>query len=486
MNNRAEELKSILGFDPRDVLTFSALKTSEELKNALGFDPREGCTFRASAPAIISAAGISGLAASPDDALARINASPYVKTQLSTDDVYLHTLEAASTRFISDRFAFLSERTVQNIAKDATAGFSFMTRHATGGWSGDGENPYGRTFAGAVDTTGDGIKRAVVQVYMLRDHKPNGMSATSTDDLNKGMVGGTLFDASVGLKRSADIKYTCDICQDDLFGDDCGHIPGSTYSMSPEDIAKQKSRGVPGGVCTYTIDNAHAGEISMVFDGAISGAGTFATTNASSNQKPTAQAVSEGTMYSKELKLKLGLLETATDAEVETKLATLNAAATENESLKANAKKNADAAFEAKYKTALGEDLFATVKDLANRDAVAEKLAAGLTAKEATATPPVGDILSGAAAAAAAGVPAVHTTEPNGLFHVESESIRKKFGKFASSADLDKAAMTSPLAAIVKVLGYKGIIPDEFRTMDEQALAHRAARFLTTYKPAAA
>lgn len=69
------------------------------------------------------------------------------------------------------------------------------------------------------------------------------------------------------------------------------------------------------------------------------------------------------------------------------------------------------------------------------------------------------------------------TAADDQVFQAESEFVRKQFGKFTTSADLDKAAMTSPLAAMVKCLGYKGVIPEEFRRMDEHVLAVRAARF---------
>ena len=83
-------------------------------------------------------------------------------------------------------------------------------------------------------------------------------------------------------------------------------------------------------------------------------------------------------MYSKELKLKLGLLETATDAEVETKLASPNAAAGRVATPQAENKKAADTAFETKYKTVLGDNLLAAAKDLPNRDALAELLPLGV------------------------------------------------------------------------------------------------------------
>jgi hypothetical protein len=476
------------------------------LRERLGIDLSDGAVLIQFRSANVAAATlpVGGLATTTEDALARINASPYVKRELAEGDVYIHTLEAGSTRFIADRFMFLDETSIRNVAEEARAGFAFMTRHATGAGFTDGELPYGRVFAGDVDTQ-DGVRRVVVQLYMLRNHRPNG--TVNTDDLDKGMVGGTLFDVSLGFKR-AGLTLRCDVCEKPLFGSDCPHFPGTHMAMSEDDIARQAARGVPEGRASMTLVDGVPGEISLVYSGAIPGAGTaFAeqgelpaddvrvqtppTPSAiaqSDPQKPTpepqvqhtAQAREEETMYPKELKLKLGLAETATDADVEAKLASLSSAAAENETLKADKKKAEDAAFTEKWKGKLGEDGVALILSAPNRDELAEKFAGKLAAAPAPQRPPIGDPLAGAALAAAPDVtPSAGATE-------QSEIVRKGLGVFASNGDLEKAAMTAPLDALKKCLGLKTLqaSPDLLK-YDEQALAQRRVMYGITQTVAA-
>lgn len=480
------------------------------LRERFGIDLSEGALLVQFRSANIAAATlpVAGLATSTEDALARINASPYVKRELAGDEVYVHTLEAGSTRFIADRFMFLDETSIRNVAEEAKAGFAFMTRHATGAGFTDGELPYGRVFAGDVDTK-DGFLRAVVQLYMLRNHRPNG--TVNTDDLDKGMVGGTLFDVSLGFKR-AGLTLRCDVCEKPLFGSDCPHLPGTHAAMSEDDVARQTARGVPEGRASMTLVDGVPGEISLVYSGAIPNAGTafaeqrdFLSAELPEQKEPvpasalvgddattalepvpelksqhTAQGREEDTMYPKELKLKLGLAETGTDADIEAKLASLTSVAAENETLKADKKRAEDVAFTEKWKGKLGEDGVALILSAPNRDELAEKFAAKLTVVPAPAKPPIGDPLAGAALAAAPDVtPSTGATE-------QSEIVRKGLGVFASNGELERAAMTAPLDALKKCLGLKNLqaSPDLLK-YDEQALAQRRVMYGITATVAA-
>lgn len=210
------------------------------------------------------------------EALAMINAMlPEGAEPLTAADVYIHYVEAANNSFIADRYAFLGRDTLRNIARDGAAGAAFMNSHRTGGLSTDAEFPFGKTFAGQYqegrDAQNSPVQRTLLAFYMLRGIKPNGDSAPSTDDLDRKIRGGTLFDVSVGLYGGTRL---CDVCGNDLTdGDECPHIPGTLYAMDAEEIAQQKARGVPDGCATYTIKEASLGEVSGVFDGAVRGAG---------------------------------------------------------------------------------------------------------------------------------------------------------------------------------------------------------------------
>jgi hypothetical protein len=210
-----------------------------------------------------------------DEALAMINAMlPDGVDPLTADDVYIHYMEAANNSFIEDRFMFLGEDTLRNIAKDAAEGSAFMNSHRTGGMSTDAEFAFGKTFAGqyqrGTNAKGEVVQRPLLGMYMLRGVKPNGDSGPSTDDLDKKIRGGTLFNVSVGLTGGEKI---CDVCDNPLRDSDCSHVPGAHYSMSSADKQKQKDRGVPEGRASYTYRKARLGEVSGVFKGAVRGAG---------------------------------------------------------------------------------------------------------------------------------------------------------------------------------------------------------------------
>lgn len=217
------------------------------------------------------------------DAIARINElRPDQKSpELTADDVYIHYVEAANDNFIGDRYMFMGEQTLKNIAADAQRGFAFMNSHRTGGFSGEPtELPFGRTFAGRFemfDGEGGPRKRTVIGFYMRRGIQPNGSSGPSTDDMHSMIESAQLFDVSVGLWGGERI---CDVCGCDLTERDqetgdylCPHYPGSHRAMNTQQIEAQKGRGVTKGKASYTLENANCSETSAVYDGAVPGAG---------------------------------------------------------------------------------------------------------------------------------------------------------------------------------------------------------------------
>jgi hypothetical protein len=201
---------------------------------------------------------------------------PEGASPLTAADVYVHYIEAANNNFVGDRFMFLGKSTLRNIANDAGAGVAFMNSHRNGGLSTPAEFPFGKTFAGqyqeGTNESGEAFQRAMFGLYMLRGVKPNGENGPSTDDLDKKIRGGTLFDVSIGLKarQGQDI---CDVCSNDLNSEKCQHIPGTVYGMTPDEIKLQKDKGVTNGAASYTHENGRLGEVSGVFDGAVPAAG---------------------------------------------------------------------------------------------------------------------------------------------------------------------------------------------------------------------
>lgn len=200
---------------------------------------------------------------------------------LTADQLHIHYLEAASSRYIGDRYMFLDAKTLRNIADGARDGFAFMNSHRTGDVSTPSELPFGRTFAGRyehfIDTDGQQRQRSLLGVYMLRDIKPNGENGPSTDDLSAAIKAGTVFDVSMGLYGGTRV---CDVCGNELNARDpetreylCPHAPGTHRHMDSAARETQKAKGVPGGHATYSLVDATPGEVSAVYDGAVPGAG---------------------------------------------------------------------------------------------------------------------------------------------------------------------------------------------------------------------
>lgn len=216
-----------------------------------------------------------------DEALAKINALRGDAEPMMADQVYITYAEAANSNYVSKYQFFLGLSTLKNIAAEADRGFAFMNSHRTGGVSEPTELPYGKTFAGRLETytLADGTKwtRTLLGVYMVRGLKLNGANGPSTDDLYAAIKGGTLGDVSMGLAPGG--EKICDVCGEGLEDRNeedqliCPHVPGTNYAMTDDEIATQEARGVPGGVATYTLEEAHAREVSAVYAGAVPGAG---------------------------------------------------------------------------------------------------------------------------------------------------------------------------------------------------------------------
>lgn len=218
-----------------------------------------------------------------DDVLLAIHAlQPKGAQLLQLDQVYVRYMEAANDSFIAGRWMFLDESTLRNICQDADAGFAFMNSHRTGGWSGDAELPFGRTFGGRFERwtdsqTGRTCRRSVVGVYMRKGVDPNGNSGPSTDAMAAMIDAGTVFDVSVGLYGGERI---CDVCGNGLYSYDrvtgeylCPHAPATSRGMTAAQTEAQKARGVPNGYCSFSLSKARCGEVSAVYDGAVSRAG---------------------------------------------------------------------------------------------------------------------------------------------------------------------------------------------------------------------
>lgn len=222
-----------------------------------------------------------------ESALQAINARREGLAPLTPQDVHLVTMEAGHTDRGDGPAAgwhlYLGKSTIKNVAEAGRGrGISLMNSHRLGSMSTPTELPYGRIYNGrweklfSEDPSRPAYYRAILQGYMLRGIRPNGDQGPSTDDLARMIHGGTLTDVSLGLAGGDAI---CDVCGKALSGDDpskepeCPHIPGTTLNMSRKEIMAQANRGVSKGVATFTLHDAHPGEVSAVYRGALPGAG---------------------------------------------------------------------------------------------------------------------------------------------------------------------------------------------------------------------
>jgi hypothetical protein len=253
---------------------------------------------------VISASGDLPLGAEAVDRINEILRLP-ADRRLRENQIYVRYLEAGNTNYVKSRLMFLAPSTLKNIAGAAHHGFAFMNSHRTGGLSSDPEQPLGRTFAGRYETLaikgGREFHRTLVGFYMVRGQKPNGESGPSTDAMAAGIDAGTIFDVSLGLKGPA--RLVCDVCDHDLYGRDedgnrlCPHVPGTRKHVAGDQQEAQRQRGVDDGVATYSIHDATAGEVSAVFDGAVTGAGFRRFHEAARLGRLTAAEFSEGRKF---------------------------------------------------------------------------------------------------------------------------------------------------------------------------------------------
>lgn len=216
-----------------------------------------------------------------EEALARINArlQSQGREPLTKDRVYIVPCEACNDSFVPDRYCFIGESSLRNLARYANEeGFPILNSHG-GGWIGNNKLSYGAAFAGRYEAfmeNGKSRKRTLLSFYMPRGFAPNGEQGPTTDDVFTGIETGVLSDVSPMFEQG---KKVCDVCGNGLYAKDiegnylCRHYPGSGYNMTSSDRERQMQKGVPDGLCSYTLEDGVPGELSFCATGAVTGAG---------------------------------------------------------------------------------------------------------------------------------------------------------------------------------------------------------------------
>lgn len=200
------------------------------------------------------------------------------------ENAYTFRIEA-SNNGLDYYFTHMSAATLANFAADAAARVQFLDSHNNSNLG------YGRTFAGVVEEDagrspqflplrgaglGDGVgfaidppatyMRALLDVYTVPGIRFGGsLTYASTDDFITAVNARLAEDVSVGLYGG---RHVCDICGGN-YADyrECDHLAGRVYGLGEQGNFK--------AIATVTIDGAHLGEVSAVYDGATPNATTI-------------------------------------------------------------------------------------------------------------------------------------------------------------------------------------------------------------------
>lgn len=186
-----------------------------------------------------------------DKELSFIN-STIAKKKLSANDVYILDSKPANTVMLTCYSYFIGASSLFNFKGDLESGkIPIHVMHMR-------DVPLGRVLPGEISKMGEGYELSA-PFYMPKDFS-NGRY--KTDDLAKAYETGTLDQVSIrwgkGDGAKDNVQLVCGICGNDIRDyNKCEHIPGKEYD---------------GKLCTFTVENAHLKEISLVDKGGLPGA----------------------------------------------------------------------------------------------------------------------------------------------------------------------------------------------------------------------
>ena len=191
-------------------------------------------------------------------------------------DLFEFVMRIVTGELVEDRFCYFdSDTTMKNFAEDAVIGVALLQSHSYR------DLGLGYTFAG------EHVKsRKVVNAgaYIVKDVGLGGdYTYTDTNYFIRMFLHKAIRDVSVGIFGGTSI---CSICDANIWSyRDCRHWPGEYY-----EIGKDKVRTL----CTYTIYDAHLGEVSLVSDGAVPGAMILKAQEMHYNREINEQQIAKG------------------------------------------------------------------------------------------------------------------------------------------------------------------------------------------------
>lgn len=180
----------------------------------------------------------------------------FSKVELSEDDVFGFDATIARSDRTTSYHTRLDKKTLEAFTKSISeSGVAMGILHAR-------TLPVGRVYDGAM--SGNALTS---KFYALRDMNVTinvpvgfgaGTSTYNTNDIERMIDAGTLFDVSVGFEADRN-KYMCSACKKPILSTDCSHMPGQEYD---------------GKKCVAIIadENATLHEVSICMAGALPGA----------------------------------------------------------------------------------------------------------------------------------------------------------------------------------------------------------------------
>jgi hypothetical protein len=184
--------------------------------------------------------GVPSGVANADDLLI-IN--QYANPPLSSEDVFVFPCTACTYEYRKDQPWRFGLSSLQNFAADLQTGVPYLIGHDTD------ERNGGYSYGGYFDPETKEVRAAV---YLVRDFPLTEAETTETE----------IEAIQKGLRRAVSVgpagmgKWMCDLCNEDVFGSICPHIPGASYE---------------GRLCTATVEELRLVELSGAFAGAVPG-----------------------------------------------------------------------------------------------------------------------------------------------------------------------------------------------------------------------
>jgi hypothetical protein len=164
---------------------------------------------------------------------------------LTVNDVYVIE-PVVSTNALDSYDTRMAPSSLTNYVNDGNSGCPGIIGHDRK------KLPCARSFKAEL-VQRDGLDCVQLYAYMLKGHS---VSGESTDEIARGINGGTITDLSISF-GGPDYYYRCGICNRSLFDSECPHVPGVMY----DDVR-----------AFAWVEDAHMSEWSFVYDGATPGA----------------------------------------------------------------------------------------------------------------------------------------------------------------------------------------------------------------------